>query len=80
MRRVGMHEAKTNLSKLVREAEAGAEIVVLRGGVPVARIVPYALPTHRQLGFDRGALEIPDDFDAPLPPDVLAAFEDADTP
>lgn len=78
MRRVGMHEAKTNLSKLVREAEAGAEIVVLRGGVPVARIVPYAPPAQRQLGFDRGALEIPDDFDAPLPPDVLADFEGED--
>ena len=80
MRRVGMHEAKTNLSKLVREVEAGAEIVVLRGGVPVARIVPYAPPAHRQLGFDRGALELPEDFDAPLPPDVLAAFQGEDTP
>lgn len=79
MRRVGMHEAKTHLSQLVREVEAGEEVVVLRGGVPVARLVPYTAPIARQLGMDRGALLVPDDFDAPLPDDVLDAF-DGDAP
>lgn len=73
-----MHEAKTQFSKLVREAEAGAEIVVLRGSVPVARIVPYAPAISRELGFDRGAVKMADDFDAPLPTEVLDDFEPSD--
>lgn len=70
-----MHEAKTHFSKLVREAEAGEEIIVLRGSVPVARIVAYVPAVAREFGFDRGVLIVPDDFNDPLPPDVLAAFE-----
>lgn len=73
-----MHEAKTQFSKLVREAEAGAEIVVLRGSVPVARIVAYAPTISRELGFDRGAVKMADDFDAPLPTEVLDDFEPSD--
>ena len=50
---VTIHEAKTNLSKLVAEAEAGREIVIARGSVPVARLVPLepAKPKQRQLGW-----------------------------
>ncbi|MDF1521386.1 MAG: type II toxin-antitoxin system prevent-host-death family antitoxin [Trueperaceae bacterium] len=78
MRKVGMHEAKTQFSKLVREAEAGEEIVVLRGSVPVARIVAYAPAAARELGFDRGAITVAEDFDALLPAEVLDAFEPGD--
>lgn len=74
-----MHEAKTQFSKLVREAEAGEEIIVLRGSVPVARIVAYVPAVARELGFDRGVLIVPDDFDEPLPPDVLEAFESGES-
>lgn len=70
-----MHEAKTHFSELVRAAEAGEEVVVLRGSTPVARIVPYAPAVARELGFDRGVLRVADDFDAPLPSDVLEDFE-----
>ena len=75
MREVGVHEAKTHLSKLLREVEAGSEVVILRGGKAVARIVPVAATAARVLGGDRGVLVVPDDFDAPLPESVLDAFE-----
>jgi prevent-host-death family protein len=71
MREVGVHEAKTNLSKLLREVEAGEEIVIRRGSRPVARLIPMKARAPRVLGQDAGAFTVPDDFDAPLPDDVL---------
>ena len=75
MREVGVHEAKTHLSKLLREVEAGTEVVILRGGKPVARLVPLRTRAARILGADRDVLVVPDDFDAPLPASVLDDFE-----
>jgi prevent-host-death family protein len=75
MREVGVHEAKTHLSKLLREVEAGTEVVILRGGKPVARLVPLRTRAARVLGADRDVLVVPDDFDAPLPASVLDDFE-----
>jgi prevent-host-death family protein len=73
---VNIYEAKTQLSRLVDRAAAGEEIVIARAGRPMARLVPLvALPPRRQLGILGGTLNIPDDFDAPLPADVQAAFE-----
>jgi len=72
---VGVHEAKTSLSKLLRRVAAGEEIVILRGGEPVARLVPIAPITKRLLGQDVGVYEVPDDFDAPLPEELQSAFE-----
>lgn len=72
---VGVHEAKTTFSKLLRRVAAGEEITITRGGVPVARLVPAASGTARRLGEDRGRYEVPDDFDAPLPDEVVATFE-----
>ncbi|MDQ8043401.1 MAG: type II toxin-antitoxin system Phd/YefM family antitoxin [Solirubrobacteraceae bacterium] len=71
---VGVHEAKTHLSKLLAEVEAGEEVVITSRGVAVARLVPVVAPA-RTFGIDRGALVVPDDFDAPLPDDLLAGFE-----
>ncbi|MBW6457178.1 MAG: type II toxin-antitoxin system Phd/YefM family antitoxin [Trueperaceae bacterium] len=75
MREVGVHEAKTHLSRLLREVEAGTEVVILRGGKPVARLVPLRARAARVLGADRDVLVVPDDFDAPLPEQVLDDFE-----
>jgi len=72
---VGVHEAKTHLSRLLRRVSAGEEIVIARGGEPIARLIPVGPPRHRVLGKDRGRFEIPDDFDAPLPQEVIDAFE-----
>jgi prevent-host-death family protein len=75
MSEVSVHEAKTHLSRLLRRVAMGEEIVIARGGEPVARLVPVARRTQRQLGIDEGRFEVPADFDAPLPESVLADFE-----
>jgi prevent-host-death family protein len=72
---VGVHEAKTNLSRLLERVTAGEEIVITRRGEEVARLVPAATGGGRKLGMDRGRFAVPDDFDAPLPDEVIAAFE-----
>jgi prevent-host-death family protein len=72
---VNLYEAKTHLSKLVDEAAAGREVVIAKAGVPRARLVAVERPVHRRKpGGAKGRIRIADDFDAPLPPDVLAAF------
>ena len=63
---VGVHQAKTHLSRLIARVEAGEEIVIMRGREPVARLVPVHSRRRRQLGFDRGLVSVPADFDAPL--------------
>ncbi len=63
-----IHEAKTQFSKLIRQVEAGEEVVIRRGPTPVARLVAYE-PATRVTGFGsmRGRIWIADDFDDPLP-------------
>jgi len=76
MTTVNIHEAKTHLSRLLEEVAAGAEIVIARAGKPIARLVPIeAAPRPKLLGLLAGQIEVPGDFDAPLPPDVMADFE-----
>ncbi|MCL4864399.1 MAG: type II toxin-antitoxin system Phd/YefM family antitoxin [Gemmatimonadales bacterium] len=75
-RTYNVHEAKTHLSKLLERTADGEEIIIARAGVPVARLVPIvASAAERPLGTERGAVLIAEDFDAPLPPDLLDAFE-----
>ena len=75
MRSVGVHEAKTHFSALLRDVLAGEEIEIRRGAVPVARLVPVRPAGKRVLGYDEGRVFMSDDFDAPLPDDMLDAFE-----
>ena len=67
MKTVTMHEAKTHLSRLVREAQKGEEIVIARGSQPVVRLVPIeeAIPARR-FGTAKGLIHIHEDFDEPL--------------
>ncbi len=75
-RPINIHQAKTHLSRLVERAAAGEEIIIARAGKPVARLVPFRLPSQpRRLGVLKGKFSVPDDFDAPLPDDVLDDFE-----
>jgi prevent-host-death family protein len=72
---VNIHQAKTHLSKLLQRVAVGEEIIIARAGVPVARLVPVQAERRpRPLGMDRGLFEVPEDFDAPLPPQILAVF------
>jgi prevent-host-death family protein len=73
--RVGVHEAKTRFSELLRAVAAGQSVEILRNGEPVARLVPMTLPTKRTFGADQGLFTVPDDFDEPLPADLLEAFD-----
>ncbi|GIW41452.1 MAG: antitoxin [Candidatus Binatia bacterium] len=72
---VNVHEAKTHLSKLLRRVAAGEEIVISRAGKPVAKLVPVGEGRPRRFGMDRGLFVVPEDFDAPLPEDLLESFE-----
>ena len=64
-----IHEAKTNLSSLIQQAEAGEDIVIMRAGKPVARLVQYEELEPRKLGIFKGKIKIPKDFDDPMPDD-----------
>ena len=76
IREVNVHEAKTHLSRLLADVERGAEVIIARSGKPVARLVRFEQSrSERELGLDRGTFRIGDDFDAPLPDDVLKDFE-----
>jgi prevent-host-death family protein len=70
-----IHEAKTNFSKLLQRVALGEEIIIAKAGVPVAKLVPvYAEKPKRTLGLYKGQIWIADDFNAPLPDDILAGF------
>jgi prevent-host-death family protein len=74
MRQVNVHEAKTELSRLLEEVEAGERVVIARAGRPIAALVPYrAAVRRRRLGLFRGQAVIHADFDA-LPEDIAASL------
>jgi len=72
---VNVHEAKTNFSKLLQRVALGEEVIIAKAGVPVAKLVPvYANKPKRPLGLFKGQIWMADDFNAPLPDDILAGF------
>jgi len=76
MHTVNIHEAKTNFSKLIDAVGKGEEIVIAKAGKPAARLVPMRTQkVVRKPGALKGKIRIADDFDAPLPDDLQAAFE-----
>jgi prevent-host-death family protein len=71
VKKTTMHDAKTNLSKLVRYAEAGEEVLILRGKKPVARLVAVSEPGPRKPGRYKGQIHLPKSFFDPLPPEEM---------
>jgi prevent-host-death family protein len=76
---VNIHAAKTNLSSLIAEVEAGQEVVIARAGKPVARLVPIgkrsiAHARRKVTGSLKEKIRFRHDFDEPLPEDILAGF------
>jgi prevent-host-death family protein len=72
---VNIHEAKTQLSKLLQRVIAGEEIVIAKSGAPIARLIPYEQqPTPRTPGTAKGKIWIAPDFNAPLPAEEFDAF------
>jgi len=73
---VNVHEAKTHLSRLLERAMAGDDVVIMKSGRRLVRLVPVdAAPVSRKLGTAKGDFVVPDDFDAPLPDHILDEFE-----
>jgi len=73
---INIHDAKTHLSRIVDDVAAGAEVVIAKAGKPMARLVPLEPKVRpKKLGLLKGRIKVPDDFNAPLPPEVLADFE-----
>ena len=73
---VNVHEAKTNLSRLLSQVEAGEDVVIARSGKPVARLVRFQLQGKRQFGSWKGRVVLDDSFFDPLPEEELSAWED----
>jgi prevent-host-death family protein len=71
---INVHEAKTQLSKLLERAHAGEEVVISKGGKPYARLCPLESPPARQPGFIKGTLG--PGFFEPLPSDELEAWDE----
>ena len=73
---VNIHEAKTHLSKILQRVAIGEEIIIAKSGKPIARIVPFEqTPLQRVPGSAKGKIWIAPDFNAPLPDEILDAFE-----
>jgi len=74
MTQFSVHDAKTNLSRLIADALAGGEVVIARGNVPVVRLVPVAPRGRRRFGALKGRIAMDARFDEPLPEDELGGW------
>ncbi len=76
MKKVTVHQAKTQLSKLLIDAASGEDVIIARGGKPVARLVAYdEREAVRKPGRYRGKIRVSDDFDAALPASLMRPFK-----
>lgn len=80
MTTVNVHEAITHLSRLLAKVAKGDEVIIAKGGKPIARLVPVekARRMDQLFGIDHGRLWFAEDFDGPLPEETLARFEGED--
>lgn len=74
MQAFNIHDAKTNFSKLIAFVLAGEEIIIAKAGQPLVKMVPVVQNKQFRFGTYKEKVEVPDDFDAPLPEDLLEAF------
>lgn len=72
---LNLYDAKTQLSALVEEAAAGGEIIIAKAGKPMAKLIAFREVARRKPGRAKKLVWISDDFDAPLPADLQAAFD-----
>ncbi|MBO1346649.1 MAG: type II toxin-antitoxin system Phd/YefM family antitoxin [Hormoscilla sp. GUM202] len=77
METVNIPDCERNLSRILSRVELGEEIIISNQGIPIAKLVPFRTSFNRRarLGKDRGQFVLPEDFNAPLPTDIEAAFE-----
>jgi prevent-host-death family protein len=76
---VNIHEAKTNLSRIVEEVAAGAEVIIAKAGKPMAKLTPLT-PVVKPIKFGlmAGKFEVPDDFNTMMADEIRAMFEGDD--
>jgi prevent-host-death family protein len=75
MKVVNIHEAKTTLSQLLESVLAGEDVVISKAGTPLARLIPYHTQKKpRSPGIWKGKVTMAEDFDDPLPPEILNSF------
>jgi prevent-host-death family protein len=73
---VNIHEAKTHLSKLLQQVAMGEDIIIAKAGEPVARLIPYIKQVPRRIpGSAKGKIWISEDFNEPLPEEILDTFD-----
>jgi prevent-host-death family protein len=75
MTQVNIHEAKSQLSRLIELAEAGEDVVIARAGKPTVRLTPVSGNRFVTIGLLKGEFVFPDEFDEPLPNELLDLFE-----
>lgn len=77
MKTVNIHAAKTNLSRLVEEAAKGEPFIIAKAGKPMVKVVPLDAPTQKKMkriGFLKGQIKVPDDFDTMLSDEIEKMF------
>lgn len=76
MEQINVHEAKTHLSRLLERVAKGETVVIARAGKPVAKLSPWESPvqTPRRIGFMKGKLKVPADFDTMGQDEILDMF------
>ena len=78
MQTVNIHEAKTNLSRLVEQAAKGNSFIIAKAGKPMVKVVPLSAEERgdaEKLGFMVGEISTPDDFDALGAREIISLFE-----
>jgi antitoxin (DNA-binding transcriptional repressor) of toxin-antitoxin stability system len=77
METINIHQAETNLLQLLSRVELGEEIIIANQGIPIAKLVPFHPSSNRRasLGQDRGKFIVPEDFNNPMPEEILSAFD-----
>jgi prevent-host-death family protein len=79
MKQVNIHDAKTNLSRLLEDVRAGDSFLIAKAGKPIAKVSPYPEPdTASRVGFMAGQISVPDDFDSLMSDEIAAMFQSGD--
>jgi prevent-host-death family protein len=74
---VNIHDAKTHFSKIINQVLNGEDIVIAKGGKPLVRLTPYSSePEFRHGGQFKGLIKVSDDFNDPLPDEILKLFHE----
>ncbi|MBA7578155.1 hypothetical protein ES708_20011 [subsurface metagenome] len=69
-----IHDAKTNLSKLIARTLDGEEVIIAKNGNPIVKLVPLRVPKKRKLGTFKGSITLSEDIDKPLPEQIVKEF------